>query len=133
MGYCSKEELLARIPQEYLIDLTDDDGDGIEDNDVISEVIEQASSEIDAYLSRRYDTPLLNVPAVIEKICVELVIYYLHLRADKVTDAWKDTYERAIELLRSLANGDVKIGNEQQSSIIKSLSKSKTFNIEEML
>lgn len=110
MGYCTKDDLLTKIPEDYLTDLADDDGDGIIEDSVVNEAIEQASAEIDAYVGSRYPTPLSSVPKIIKKLCIDIAIYNLHLRSDKVTDAWKDVYKNAVELLKAISKGDITLG-----------------------
>ena len=137
MGYCTKDDLLTKIPADYLVDLADDDGDGQVDDTVINEAIEQASAEIDTYLGSRYSTPLSSVPKIVKKLCIDIVLYNLHLRSDKVTDAWKDTYKNAVELLKAIAKGDVTIGVEvePESTGFKVLTREKMFGniFEEMI
>ena len=115
MGYCTKDELLTKIPEDYLTDLADDDGDGIVEDSIVNEAIEQASAEIDAYVGSRYPTPLSSVPKIIKKLCIDIAIYNLHLRSDKVTDAWKDVYKNAVELLKAIAKGDITLGVQAKS------------------
>ncbi|SDO04105.1 Mu-like prophage protein gp36 [Desulfonauticus submarinus] len=137
MGYCTKDDLLTKIPEEYLLDLADDDGDGNLDETVVNNAIEQATAEIDAYLGSKYSTPLSSVPQIIKKLCIELTIYNLHLRSDKVTDAWKDVYKNDVALLKAISKGDLTIGveTETESTGFKISAREKVFGniFEEMV
>lgn len=54
--YCTQADLVGLIPQEWLTQAVDDDGDGTADT--ITDVLQAAQDEIDSKLATRYALPL---------------------------------------------------------------------------
>jgi phage gp36-like protein len=65
--YCDKGDLVARFGEEELRQLTDEaSGAAISDADV-SAACDEASSQIDLYLGRRYAVPLTTIPSIVKQ------------------------------------------------------------------
>ena len=78
--YASKSDLEKRLGADILVSLTDDNRDGVADEDIINAALNQASSKIDLFLCSRYTVPLTYVPSIITEICVSLAIPLLYVR-----------------------------------------------------
>jgi phage gp36-like protein len=114
MPYITVDDLIMRLPLDRLIALTDDEGVGSVNQAVIDHAISTSSSEIDGYVGVRYKVPFDAPHPVIQKLCQDLTIYYLHLRLDRVTDDIKYLYDNAVRLLRDVSKGVATLGVEPE-------------------
>ena len=107
--YCTQDDLLGRMQPEVLVELADDDGDGVADVTIVEAVIESASALIDGYCQSRYPVPISPVPDVVTRICVDLAIYDLHVRRgldpDSADGAIAQNRKDAIGFLRDVSRG----------------------------
>lgn len=108
--YCSQADILERLPEETLIQLTEDAGAGTVDAAVVARAIEDADAEIDGYLGSRHQVPLSPVPALVRKISVELAVYHLFSRRGGAPEEWRQRYEDNRRLLENVAKGLVTLG-----------------------
>lgn len=123
MAYAAPAALLARYPSARLAELTDDQGQAVQ-QDRLATALADATAEIDGYLGRRYTLPLAQVPAVIERVCCDMALYRLMalLPKESVEDA-RRRYEDAQDWLKDLADGQVHLsdlaGGELPSSTVQ--------------
>lgn len=104
--YCSLDDLLERIPEETLIQITDDDGAGAIDQGKVAAAIARAGNEIDAWCGGRYRTPFAPVPAIISEIAADLAVYYLYARRQEIIpEARTDRYRGNLAMLKEIAHG----------------------------
>jgi phage gp36-like protein len=128
--YCTRADIeQKRIPQEHLLELVDDqrtgefyDGAGAVPpsgntlplysdaasplNVRVSECIEDACNEIDAYLSGIYLVPIAvgGVPAIVNTIAVNISSYYLYARrGNSIPDVIKALYDGSVQMLKQFA------------------------------
>jgi phage gp36-like protein len=104
MAYCSESDLLQMIPQAELAELTAESGE-IPDSQVVTEAIQRAGGEIDAYLGARYRLPLSPVPDQVKGLAVDLALYHLYARRSVVPPVRRQRYEAAVTFLRQVAAG----------------------------
>lgn len=116
MPYCTLGDITARLDEELLIQLTDDEGIGIVNESRVTATIAEADSEIDSYLSGRYTVPLDPVPAVIKKLSADIAIWNLYSRREKVEEAREKRYDAAIKLLRAISDGKATLGVDPEPS-----------------
>lgn len=114
MPYCTLSDLTAAIPEDRVIQLTDDTGDGIVDETKVGEAIDYADTLIDGHLRGRYTLPLSPVPKLVNKLSVDLAIWHLYARRPEidVPDSIMERYRNALKLLRQVQNGEIKLGIE---------------------
>lgn len=128
MAYSTFTELINDIPQETLIQLTNDEerppkseedeeeGYDLEDEeDVIvqriNKAIEDADREIDSYLNGNYDVPLNEVPARINKLSRLIAKYNLFSRRTlEMPDNLINQYKLSIKDLEKIQEGIIDIG-----------------------
>lgn len=109
--YSALADILERLPQDVLIDLTDDDGAGTVDESVVTRAIADADAEIDAYVGKRHNLPLAKTPDILRRLSVELAIGNLYSRrAAGTPDEWRNRAKDATRLLRDIADGRVSLG-----------------------
>jgi len=117
MAYCSLDDLKEIIPEDNLIQLTDDNNIGIIDQSKIDTAISNADIMIDGYLRGHYDLPLDPVPGIIKKISTDIALYNLYSRRFEmdIPDGMRDRYKNALKLLELIQSGKVTIMNLEAS------------------
>jgi len=111
MPYCTQADIEKQIPEDTLIELTDDDAAGSVDTDIIDRVIADADEEIDAFVSMNYSLPFDSTPALIRRMSVDLSICNLYARRSHLDmpDSIKDRCDRDRRLLEQIAKGQLKL------------------------
>lgn len=109
MAYCTLDDLKKYLPEEDLVQLTDDAGAGAIDTAKTAEAIAAADALIEGYTRGRYVVPFDPVPDLIRQISARLALYELFNRkqALKVPDQIRKTYEDQLALLDRLRKGEV--------------------------
>lgn len=110
--YATLDDLKKQLPEDLLINLTDDGGSGIIDTTVTDAALETADVEIDGYLGARYDLPLSPVPAIIAKQAVDIAIYNLYARRQGPPEHWQKRYDNTIRFLERIADGRISLGRD---------------------
>jgi len=114
-AYCTLDDLKKKIPEKVLIELTDDEGLGVMDQQRVEEAISAASDEIDLYIGKVAKLPLEQdqVPPVLKGLCADMAIYHLYARLrEEIPQARADRYRNAHKLLEKILRGEVSIGLE---------------------
>lgn len=111
MPYCTQADIQKRLPEQRLIDLTDDAGTGAVDTAVVDAAINDAGEEIDAYLSMRYALPFATVPAIVVRLAADLAVCNLYARRDHVElpKQWDSRCTASRKLLEQLAKGGLSL------------------------
>jgi len=110
MSYATLADLQAMLDNAVLVDLTDDDGTGTVDTTKVTQALETADVEIDAYLGERYPLPLTAVPAIVTKVAADLAIFNLYARRSGPPEHWQKRYDNAIRLLDKVRTGELSLG-----------------------
>jgi phage gp36-like protein len=116
MSYCSLDDLQDKIPEDKLIQLTDDDGTGVINQPIIDKAVEDAEAEINSYAEQLYTLPFNPVPKIVRKLAVDITLYHLFSRrgfdsSDESADSIiLKRYKDAVKFLENLAKGVVTIG-----------------------
>lgn len=102
------------IPEESLVQLTDDEGYGTVNQTRIDEAIAQADAEIDSYCGGRYSIPFAApAPDIAKKISVDIAIYNLYSRrVEVIPEVRADRYKNAIRQLEGISKGIISIGED---------------------
>ncbi len=111
MSYCTQDDILERISEAELIQLTDDENTGSADADTITRAIADADEEIDSYVGVRHIVPLDPVPALARKLSAEMAIYNLFGRRQAgPPEHIEKRYNAAVRLLELIAKGQASLG-----------------------
>ncbi len=117
MAYATRADIANIYSAEFLQDLTHQD---VADADVaVDQALDDASDEIDAYLSKRYTLPITPSPRVLRRPCVDIAAYVLANSHTRLTDTMEERYKQAISLLKMIAKGDVGLGLDEPSAQIE--------------
>lgn len=111
MAYCTLADIVKLLPEELVIQLTDDERVGAVNQSRVEEAIEQADAEIDGYVGARYSVPVVAAPAILNKLSVDISIYNLYSRrVGQMPDVRSERYKNALRQLEGIAKGVVSIG-----------------------
>lgn len=103
MAYCTIEKLVSRFGEAELLRIADRDRDDEIDTNVVQEALDDASEEIDAYISTRYSVPMNPVPALLERLCADIARYRLY--DENPLEEVENRYKQAVLTLRDISNG----------------------------
>lgn len=96
------------LPEEVLVQLTDDDNIGVVDSAMVAEAIDTAGAEIDGWCAAQYVVPFVQVPALIKKCAIDVAIYNLYSRrVETIPETRATRYKEAMRLLKDIATGAV--------------------------
>lgn len=112
-NYITKADIIEQLPEESLIQLTDDEGLGVANDSRVNAAIDDAEGEADGYLSTRYVTPLSPVPSAVKKFTVDIAVYNLFGRKDTVPPDREKRYENAVKFFSNVSKGLVSLGAAQ--------------------
>lgn len=106
MGYSTENDIIKALPEETLIELTDDNESQSIDSPKVVEAISKADGEIDTYISNRYPLPLSSVPAILRGFSVDIAIYLLYKRkVEEIPETRRTAYKDAIKTLVRISDG----------------------------
>ncbi|MDI3480794.1 MAG: hypothetical protein PWQ97_449 [Tepidanaerobacteraceae bacterium] len=119
MMYCTLDDIKNQVPEDVLIDLTDDNGTGAINETIVDKAIIDAQEEIDVYASKLYTVPFNPVPGIIKKLAVDIAVYNLFSRRgfdqESADSVILQRYKSAIKLLENLSVGTATIGTPPSS------------------
>ncbi|UNM95670.1 DUF1320 family protein [Ignatzschineria rhizosphaerae] len=115
--YATLKDLLDRYPHNDLVGISarSNEDRGEINEKAVNLALEQASSEIDEYIGARYKLPLTAVSPQLVQICSHIARYYME-RGDRTKAAIMD-YERSIERLEAVKNGDATLGLDENDEM----------------
>lgn len=101
MAYTSRGAIVAKLPDRYVVEALDDDGDGEEDAGLLDTIIATGDTEIDGYLEGRYQLPLSPTPAKLAtaSLVIALEAIYYRRGLSREDNPWAN---RASEIRASL-------------------------------
>jgi phage gp36-like protein len=126
MTYASAQHLQQRYGEAELRQTTDDYGQQI-DLGRVQTALDDASAEIDTFLTGRYQLPLVDLagaalpePPVLTRCACDIAIYRLQtLRAaDDIKDA-RRRYEDVLGLLKRIKAGEVELAGAQLVPVLE--------------
>ncbi|MGH7933969.1 MAG: gp436 family protein [Candidatus Binataceae bacterium] len=112
MSYANPNDMIGRYPNRDLVQLSNEDPTQTTINTaVVQQALNDASAEIDGYLESRFQLPLADPPAVLNRLASDIAMYRMQsLRPlHDLADARK-RYEDAVQLLIRVAAGQVTLG-----------------------
>lgn len=110
MAYCTLDDLKDQIPENELIQLTDDSGSDSVDMDKIDAAIASADALIDGYCGKHYSVPFSPTPPIIHDFSVIIAIYKLFARRQGAPEDRRTRYKDAVDFLKGVAKGENTLG-----------------------
>ncbi|NQY77424.1 MAG: DUF1320 domain-containing protein [Halomonas sp.] len=109
MPYCTQADLIERFGESELLAIARDESGMAIDTAVVERACEDASGEIDGYVSAAgYPVPLSPVPRIVIANTCDIARYRLY--DEHATDQVQKRYDDAVKFLRSVSRGEVKLG-----------------------
>ncbi len=98
MAYATVADFVLRVGELQAIELTDRDGVGEINEQVLELGLADSSSQMDGYLSARYALPLLSVPQNLVRLCCDLTRYRLaSMSGVDITDEIIERYKLSLK------------------------------------
>lgn len=109
MPYCTKADLIERFGEAELLAIAHDESGMAIDTAVVERACEDASGEIDGYVSAAgYPVPLSPVPRIVIANACDIARYRLY--DEHATDQVQKRYDDAVKFLKSVSRGEVRLG-----------------------
>lgn len=115
MAYVTAQEIVDRYGLDYLQIPSDHNKDRLPDLTPIDRAIEDASAEIDKFMSTRFDVPLTTVDtdaslAWVKRCCADLAVYFLAATWDSMSDLIIRRRDECMKQLHEIADGTINPG-----------------------
>ncbi|MDR1424295.1 MAG: DUF1320 domain-containing protein [Azoarcus sp.] len=123
MAYIRLHDLHAQFGEEEIDQIADVNKTGTPDPVTVGRAIKNADAEIDAALSGRYRLPLSPVPRLVRRLSGDLARWFLYGTAP--TKEVESRAKLARDLLRALANGELRLEGALAGSSFARLDKSR--------
>jgi phage gp36-like protein len=108
-AYAALSDLLQRVEERELVQLTDDDGAGTADVARIEAACDRATGVIDSYLAAIYQLPLTTVPAILVELTCALARQFLWQAKGTPPEGVDKAAAAATRTLEKIASGTLKI------------------------
>lgn len=115
MAYVTQTDLETAITARTVLELSDDDANGVIDTGVIEAVCESAQAEVDGYLRVHYQVPMAEPPRLVQLLALEVAIFRLFSRrvaALEVPEAIVERYKGARRQLEAIRKGELDLGED---------------------
>ena len=117
MAYSTIDNLLALLPEETLVKLSNDQGGATAIDTVnIDAAIAQADRVIDGYVGVQRQVPLDPVPGLISTISANLAVFNLYRRRSQVPDIWENQQKADLAVLVKISTGQISFGGDVKPS-----------------
>ena len=124
--YCTINNIINDITYKTLCDLVNDENVNYEEINLnddtvfgnrVTEQINNSKTEIDFYLNNKLIISENNIPPIINSIATDITIYNLYKRRflSKIPQGVLNNYNKRIEQLKEIANGNVNIFNNTEN------------------
>ncbi|RLJ09033.1 MAG: hypothetical protein DRP15_04300 [Candidatus Aenigmatarchaeota archaeon] len=111
MAYTTLALLKRYMPENKIMELTDDDGIDEISEEIVNEMIDQAQTIIDSYCRGRYPVDMSDddVPELIQDIATKLTAYKLYARRLITTlpETLSRDYKYCIDMLKQIQSGKI--------------------------
>lgn len=110
--YVTADVMRLKFGESELIQLTDVEAPylGIINMDKLNAAMQEANSEIDAYVGSRYPLPLQTIPPFLMNIGCNLARYYAVTGDLSENDPIKNRYDSSIKTLTKISKGELTLG-----------------------
>jgi len=106
MPYIALEDLRGKIPEKFLTEALDDDGDGV--IDAWTDVEADAAEMVDAYIATRYPVPVpAPLPPIIKQAALVFAGELCYTRRGVEDNPFTDQAARAHKTLEAIAKGSI--------------------------
>ncbi len=113
MIYCTINDLKKIVPEQDLIQLTDDQ---VPAASIVTANVDRSIADagelIDGYLRSHYSLPLSPMPGLIGTLACDIAVYRLYARRSKLMppEGVAERYKNALKLLEQIQKGMLSLG-----------------------
>ena len=111
--YITREDVAAAVSLAELVQLSNDEGYGEPDWQIVDRAIAYACELADGYLMGRYALPLETAPSILRHLCTDIARHWLHQRRINAAEFPKPlqaAYDNAVKLLVQIRDGKIHLG-----------------------
>lgn len=116
MAYATATQATDLYGEDFILTAIDRDDDGTVDATAFGDALDQATSELNSYIGVAYDLPLVTVPDVLVRFCVDVAIYVSCPNPDQLSDEKISRYDKAIKWAKGVAAGSITLGLEDPAA-----------------
>ena len=109
-AYATVADVRARYDNAFIDRIIWDDDAEVADEMKMTRALEDATSEIDSYLTAKYSVPLDPVPHLVMRMCVDIAMYHTAVTAAKMTEQLGERYKGWVAHLLNIAKGVLGLG-----------------------
>lgn len=107
--YITQQGMVDRYGEDEIKRITDRARTGAIDATVLDQAMKDAQSEVDAYISSRYQTPLTTITEAISRTTADIARYRLY--DERCPENIRQRYKEAVEFLQAVSAGRATLGN----------------------
>lgn len=114
MACITNNDIEERVDNATLLQLADDDGNGVADTGIVDEARLAAEGEVNSRLATRYQTPIdlvahPDLADLLASFALDLAEYRLRLRRPPVSEDARRRYDHAVDWLDKVADGRIQL------------------------
>lgn len=109
-NYIIQADLKDKLPDSQLLQLTDDTKSGTINAQVVSDAIADSEALVDGYVAVQYATPLSPVPRLVKALTIDVTVFRLYARRQRIPDDVKLANDLALRKLEQIAKGILSLG-----------------------
>lgn len=110
MAYITRADLLDKLTEQQLVQLTDDAKQGVADEARLSAAIAEAEAEINGYVAVKYLVPVSPAPDLLKKFAKAIAVKNLWARRQRIPENARAEYDDALGQLKDVAKGLLTLG-----------------------
>ena len=110
MSYITRSDLLDKLTEQQLVQLTDDEKTALANEPRIANAIADAESEVNGYVAVRHTVPVSPAPALLKSFSKTIAVKNLYSRRQRVPENVREEYNNAIAQLKDIAKGLLTLG-----------------------
>lgn len=119
MPYATPQDLIDRLGTREATAISDRNATGLPDTAVLTVALDEAESEVNSYVGRRYLLPLTSsttgqpadVPSVLKRMTIDIARYRQTGTEIMETESIRTRYKDAVRMLEQIAKGEIKLGD----------------------
>ncbi len=104
--YCTRADIEAVHGARHLETLVAAD---VDLNAAVAAACQQAAAQIDGYIARRYQVPLVIIPALVKAYAIDIACWRLSPSHDRLTEEIEKRAKAAIDFFKDVAMGKASI------------------------
>jgi phage gp36-like protein len=112
VAYITTQDLRDEVGEDKLVELTDLDFTGVEDDGRAQKAIEYAEGTFEMYISGRYVVPVVPVTPLVRGICLDLAVFHFYKNSpvkEGIYEVRLAAHDRAIKKLEAISRGMVNL------------------------